>query len=231
MENFKITRLEYGRGSKRAFLIFPHWGSNLFIYKMFVKLFPRTYRVLYHYSPSLLTADIPRTIERFGFLEKTVRNDFISFKKEGIDSLCFYGSSLGSILATRLANIAKAEGFKVSLVLNLSSASFPYAVWNGKATRHIQKELAAKGVTFEELNKAWSYLSPVNNLKNLRRAPILLFASSRDDIFGRSNVAELIMELKKSHPNATCSLTRLGHTLGGIKGFFGRSVIKPFLLR
>lgn len=231
MENFKITRLEYGRDGKRAFLIFPHWGSHLFIYKMFVKLFPGTYRVLYHYSRPLLTADIPRTIERFGFLEEAVRKDFISFKKEGIDSLCFYGSSIGSILATRLANIAKVEGFRVSLILNLSSASFPYAVWNGKATRHIQKEFAAKGVSFKELNKAWCYLSPINNLENLRQAPILLFASSRDDTFGRSNVAELIVELKKNHPRAICSRTWFGHKLALIKGLIGGEIIRWFFSR
>ena len=229
MQNFEITRLEYGRGNKKVLLIFPHWGSHLFVYKMFVRLFPGTYRVLYHYSRSLLTADIPRTVERFGFLEKTVRNDFISFKKEGIDSLCFYGSSLGSILATRMANIAKAEGFKVSLVLNLSSASFPYAVWHGKATRHIQKEFAAKGVSFGELNQAWGYLSPINNLANLRLAPILFFASLRDDVMCKSNVGRLIEELKENYPNAVCSLTKLGHTLGGIRGFFGRNIIKCFL--
>jgi len=185
--------------------------------------------VLYHYSRSLLTADIPRTVERFGFLEKTVRNDFLSFKRDGVDSLCFYGSSLGSILATRLANIAKAEGFKVSLVLNLSSASFPYAVWNGKATWHIRKELEAKSVSFEELNKAWDYLSPINNLGNLQRAPILLFASSRDDTFGRSNVAELIAELKKNHPRALCSRIWFGHKLAIIKGLARGDMVRWFL--
>lgn len=231
MQNFKITRLEYGRGNKNVLLIFPHWGSHLFIYKMFVRLFPGTYRVLYHYSRSLLTADIPRTIERFGFLEKTVRNDFLSFKRDGVDSVCFYGSSLGSILATRLANIAKTEGFRVSLVLNLSSASFPYAVWNGKATRHIQKELSAKGVSFEELNKAWGYLSPINNLENLRQAPIFLFASSRDDIFGRNNVAELIVELKKNYPRALCSKIWFGHKLALIKGLTRGDMVRWFLPR
>ena len=130
-----------------------------------------------------------------------------------------------------MANIAKAEGFEVSLILNLSSASFPYAVWNGKATRHIQKELAAKGITFEELNKAWGYLSPVNNLENLRGVSILLFASSRDDTFGRSNVAELIAELKKNHPRALCSRIWFGHKLALIKGLTRGDMIRWFLPR
>lgn len=231
MENFKITRLEYGKGGKRALLIFPHWGSHLFVYKMFARLFPGTYRVLYHYSRSLLTADIPRTIERFSFFEKTVRNDFLSFKRDGVDSLCFYGSSMGSILAARLANIAKAEGFKVFLVLNLSSASFPYAVWHGRATRHIQKELAANGISFEELNKAWGYLSPINNLANLRYVPILFFASLRDDVLCRSNVNKLVEEFRQNYPQTQCLLSGFGHRLAVTKGLFRVSLVQQFLPR
>jgi len=229
MQNFKITRLEWGRGGKQALLIFPHWGSYLFIYRIFARLFPGTYCVLYHYLCGLLSADIALTTSRFEFMEKLVRKDFTSFKRDGVNSLCFYGVSLGSVLATRLANIAKAEGFEVSLVLNLSSASFPYAVWNGKATKGIQKKLAAQGTTFEELDGAWGCLSPINNLENLRRAPILFFASLRDDVMCRGNVGRLIEELKENYPNAVCSLTKLGHTLGGIRGFFVRNIIKRFL--
>lgn len=214
-----------------ALLIFPHWQSSAWTHKAFAKSLLDFRAIIYHYSASLLTSDIEFTLRNFEKLENEIWSDVARLKTEGVALFDFYGTSLGSIVATRAANLLAGRRENIQhIILNLSAASFPSAVWNGTATRHMREEFNARGVTYDQLEEAWGFLSPINNLSNLKRQKILFFASLRDKIFGESNVKNLVAEFHANFPNAKIYTNRfLGHRSGGAKNLLRIRIIKDFL--
>lgn len=219
-------------------VIFPHWGTAYWPYEFFARLFSKEFRVLvYYYSDDLLTADIEATLRNMLSLEEFVFDDLANISK--LSSLSIFGVSLGSTIATRLANrIASPNGGHIKetplhLVLCMSGASFPWAVWYGESTQHIRRELEAQNMTIHDLTGAWSQFSPIQNLSFLKtkNVPILFFGSRRDKTLDTTNVRVMERRLQTEHPRARIFLSRfLGHRACGIKSMLRVPLIKKFLL-
>lgn len=228
MDNFSIERYENCKKSDRTLLFFPHWNSHRLIYKLLMKFFPDFRVVMYWYSSSLLSADINITRSRFEEFEQRVLGD-LKVLRGSSRTIDFYGVSLGSVLATRIANVFASNGGSVShLVLNLSAADFPYAVWNGTATRKIKQDFIDRGIPFEEVHAAWHYLSPIMNLDRLLHSDIFLLYSLNDNVLVPSNVSALVCELKRRNSKPAVYYNQwCGHRWGGVNNLF----LKSFMVR
>ncbi len=231
MEEFWVERYESGIGNKKALLIFPHWGAPLWPYKLFAKCFSGFRTIIFHYSDSLLSSDIEATCKNFTSLESAVSRDIKYLKSKGVRNFSFYGASLGSVMAFRIANFLAFADDKVGgVILNLSCASFPFAVWSGSATQPIRKDWGRNGIGYAEVDRAWQYLSPVNNIAHLRNTKILFFASEKDAVMNPPNVASLASALANSFPKAEIYTNDFfGHYLGGAKNFLRLKTMRKFL--
>lgn len=177
-----------------------------------------------------MSADVEATIKNFALLEKTVLDDIANLKARGISQLNTYGVSLGTVMATRAADLLVGRHEYVdSIILNLSCASLPFAVWTGSATQLITKALKRQNVDYLMLEKAWHHLSPIENLSNLKAVKILLFASKNDAVMGPSNVLRLADALRDFSGAEIRFNTWLGHYSGGTKNFLCLRTIRKFL--
>lgn len=233
MEKFWVGKYENGVDNKKALLIFPHWGAPLWPYKWLAKYFSDFRTIIFHYSDSLLSSDIENTFRNFDLLKSAALRDIECLKSEGVSNFSFYGTSLGSVMAFRVANIlAFAEGKVNGVVVNLSCADFPFAVWNGSATRPIRENWEDQNISYEEVDKAWSYLSPINNLACLKETKILFFGSKKDAVMNSPNVTDLTDTLASSFSKAKIHTNAfLGHYLGGAKNFLRIRTMRKFLER
>jgi|SRR3989344_8193345 len=232
MEKFWIERHENGVENKKALLIFPHWGAPIWPYKWLAKYFADYHAIVYRYSNSLLSSDIEATFRNFDLLESAALSDIKRLKSEGIRDFSFYGVSLGSVMALRAANIlAFAHGKVGGVVINLSCADFPFAVWNGSATEPIREDWRGKGVSYSEVDQAWFYLSPINNLSRLKETKILFFGSEKDAVMDPPNVMSLADTFNNFPKAKIYANAFLGHYLGGAKNFLRVRTIKNFLER
>ena len=232
MENFKIRRYQLGFGSKKALLIFPHWGCSAWPYKLLALAFPGFRRIVYQYSSSLLNSDIKFTADNFAKFERAISVDVKRLKAEGVESFGFHATSLGTVIAAKSAKSLADIGENIShIILNLSAASFPCAVWHGRATRETRDGLVRRGIGYMRLEREWGFLSPINNLAGLKKeTKILFFASLEDNTMEKSNVDDLIVWLKKNCPNAEFHFNvSLGHRWGGIKNMLRVRIVKKFL--
>lgn len=230
MEEFWIKRYESGVGNKKVLLIFPHWKARILPYKLLAKYFSDFHTIIYHTPSSLLSPDLEFTISNFRLLESVVFGDIDFLKSNGLSSFNTYGASLGTIMAIRIANIlAGGGGCLDKVVLNLSCASFPFAVWNGDLTRDVRKKLEEKNVDYNILETAWDYLSPARNLFNLKNAKIFFFANLNDGAFTPPNVKRLIKEVKNFPNHKIKRGYFFGHRLGVIKNFLSLRATRKFL--
>ncbi|MDP3934836.1 MAG: thioesterase domain-containing protein [Candidatus Giovannonibacteria bacterium] len=231
MDKFWVERRESGIDNKKALLIFPHWGASVWPYKWLAKYFTDYRITIYQCPSSLLSSDIEATFRNFDLLESAALSDIKRLKSEGVRDFSFYGVSLGSVMAFRTANIlAFADGRANGVVVNLSCADFPFAVWNGSATEPIREDWRERGVSYSEIDQAWSYLSPINNLQRLKETKILFFASKKDAVMNSPNVMDLADTLASSFPKAEVyTNVFLGHYLGGAKNFLRLRTMRKFL--
>lgn len=231
MEEFWIHKYELGVDNKKALLIFPHWNASHWPYKLLAKYFSDFHTIVYYCASSLMSANTEATIKNFALLEKTVLDDIANLKARGANSFNMYGVSLGSIMAFRATNILVGQnGNAGGIILNLSCASFPLAVWSGSATQSIKREWDSKGVSYSEVERAWACLSPINNLTNLKKTKILFFASSRDTVMCPSNVMSLASILADNFPKAKIRFNAFfGHYFGGAKNFLCLGAMRKFL--
>lgn len=230
MENFWIRKYENGIENKKALLIFPHWNAPLWPYKLFAKYFSDFHAIVYRCAGSLLSADVEATIKNFALLEKTVLDDVANLKTSGISRFNTCGVSLGTVTATRVANLLVGRRECVGgMVLNLSCASLPFAVWAGSATQLITKALKRQNVDYLMLEKAWHHLSPIENLSNLKATKILFFASKNDAVMGPSNMLRLADALRDFSGAEIRFNTWLGHYSSGAKNLILTGTIKDFL--
>ncbi|MDO8522922.1 MAG: thioesterase domain-containing protein [bacterium] len=230
MKDFWIKRYESGAENKNVLLIFPHWKASVWFYRLFAMLFKDFHTVVYAYADSLLSPNISNTIDNFAELETAVLADIKKFQLSGANQLNIYGVSLGSVIATRIASSLAGQGEVIALVLNLSAASFPRSIWEGTATFRIRKSFQKLGVTFGNLNGAWNFLSPAENMVNLKNSRMLFFLSLPDRVMVPSNVQALVEEIRRDYPKVDFHFNRfLGHRLGGIKNLLMTPTIKRFL--
>ena len=231
MKDFWIHKYESGVANKKALLIFPHWSAPYWPYKLLAKYFSDFHVIVYQCADSLLNANVGATIKNFALLEKTVLDDATRLKTAGVNSFNMYGVSLGSIIAFRAANVlAGQNGNLGGVILNLSCASFPLAVWSGCATQSIRKEWDSNGTSYVEIERAWTHLSPINNLSHLKEVKIFFFGSKKDAVMSHSNVMNLANMLVANFPKAKISLNSFfGHYLGGAKNFLRFGAMRKFL--
>ena len=233
MKDFWIHKYESGVENKKALLVFPHWNASHWPYKLLAKYFSDFHVIIYQCADFLLSADVGATVKNFALLEKTVLDDAARLKTAGANLFNVYGVSLGSIMAFRAANILAGQNWNVGgVILNLSCASFPLAVWSGRATQPIRKAWDSSGASYSGIEKALGHLSPINNLTNLRKTKILFFASSRDMVMCPSNVTNLADMFIDDFPKAKTSLNSFfGHYLGGAKNFLRLRAMRKFLVK
>lgn len=197
MEPFQITRIwQNSYHLKRALLVFPHWGGESGPYQRFAQYFTKWQSVIYQCPDSLLTSDLAATLENFQALERAALKDVRRLQSFGVKQFTIYGVSLGTAIATRVADILAASGLDVLPIINGSGASFPFAVWNGRATREIRRQWDETGKTYQDVEAAWDEYSPINNLCHLHTSRILAFLSLRDEVIVPKNASRFAQELR-----------------------------------
>lgn len=231
MDDFWVKRYDCGETNKNVLLIFPHWGSNVGVYRVLARFFPKFRVRVYQYADSILSSDLEATTRNFAYLEKFVLSDVSDLRANGSDKFLFLGNSLGVVPELRIANQAVYSGYDVThVVLNISGAHMPYAIWNGCVTRDIRKSFNRQGISFSELDRKWGHLSPIRNLDLLQNSKILFYACLNDDVIVRSNVALLVDELRSNHPNAILRYNRfLRHKSSAIFNMLNFTKVRNFL--
>lgn len=209
-------------------LIFPHWGASRrsrsywFLRSAFNALGYMS--ISYFYPEETLCPDIENTRERFMAVEALAHSDCQTL---GSRIKVIYGASLGTTWATRVAN-RYANTPVTRLILNLSGASFPYAVWNGASTKHIRAGFEQKDIWYIKFRDALDCYSPIHNLQNLAGTRILFMPSLNDSFICRENVLAMIEELK-GYPRVRIAPSKLGHKSAGVVNMFRLGLLPQFL--
>lgn len=230
MGSFLVQKTRFGSNNQRALLIFAHWGGRPWQYLILTKLLRDFRIILYTYSDSLLTADVALTVANFQCFQKMVADDIMTLRERGVKICCYYGVSLGAIVATRVANAKSGtSGEESQLILRATGASFPYGVWNGTATRQIRMKLEEAGISFRDLESAWDFLSPKENLGNLITSRILFLASLDDRVICPPNVLGLIELLTTKYPRSKVITSNFNHYFGCASDLILARSVRSFL--
>jgi dienelactone hydrolase len=189
-------RLFESRTRRRAVIVLPHWNSTVANYEHMGKWLCRlglttVYMSLpYHDErcPSggeggdgLVSANLGRTIRSCRQAVVDARAMVAWLWTRGYRRIGILGSSIGS----SLASIVAAHEPRVSVLAQLLTASdFGEVVWTGRATQHIRRALESR-LTLEQVNTAWSVLSPISYVERLRKRniPVLVVAGRADRVF------------------------------------------------
>ncbi|MCC6585869.1 MAG: alpha/beta hydrolase family protein [Bryobacterales bacterium] len=170
---------EAPKANGRAVLVIPQWnsddGSHIGLCRLLQKVGISSLRLskAYHHRrkpPEIRRADyhvsanLGRTIHatRQSVLDARCCLDW--FASQGYLRIGIIGTSLGSCVA--LLTVAHDRRVK-SAVFNHVSMRFSDVVWTGASCRHIQTSLHAN-VTLDELQAAWSVISPATYLHLLQ---------------------------------------------------------------
>jgi hypothetical protein len=227
---FESKQPPWGKGSKIAFIILPHWNAYFQKYRLGTAVIRNFFLPVatYRYFPKLTTESEFKDQSRFdivgpniGLTIKRFWQDILNIqffaeylKKElDYDYVGIWAYSIGSPRGLLASMFSDNIDF---LLMNFLAYSFPEAVLKGISTQDIAKEIL-EHLDSEELEELWSPLSPgkyvdyFNNLPENTR----LVQPKYDLVFGEKNNREMVEIFKKEAPFVNIEYGDFGHITHG----------------
>lgn len=166
--------------TKSAVIILGHWNSEKKTYNQLANFYRLggvsavRLSLPYHderrpadmpIAKPMLSADLNQTIQ--SMQQATIETKILVnwLEKKGYQKIGIVGASLGSSVAL----LAAAHDKRIkAAVLYLSAADTAELIWRSTATEHLRQSFDAS-LSLEDLQKAWSCISPSNYLHQLAR--------------------------------------------------------------
>ncbi len=217
-------RLFEGRSKGRAVIVLPHWNSMAANYEGMGNWLRRlgltaVYVSLpYHderrppgdlVGSGLVSANLGRTIRSCRQAVADARAVVGWLRERGYRRIGVVGSSIGSSLASL---VAAHEPRVKALAQLLTASDFGEVVWTGRATRHVRQAFEGS-LTLEQVNAAWSVLSPIAYVRRLRdrRVPVLAIAGRADRVFLPYLTERLLRSYREQGVRHESAWYRCGH--------------------
>lgn len=223
---FESKQPWWGRGTKMAFIVVPHWNADFRKYK-FVNNFTKTFflpAASYLYFPKLQTEKMYKKGARYdivssniGLTIKRVWQDvlniqyFGNYLKEnlGYDYVGLWTYSIGSLRGFLASIFSEIFDF---CIMHFLTDSFTWAVLHGISTQDLSKELLSH-ISEQELEYLWSPLSPYSYEKYFNKLPrhTRLVQPKYDLVFGEGNNKRIVERFKKYAPFIDIEYGNFGH--------------------
>jgi esterase/lipase len=215
MQNFHLA--EYGKRNDKVVLLLGGWTYQPWLLGIFGRLLALNgfYCVAYTYDDEVFSPDYKKTLVSLTSIKDAILEHIEALKAEGRDTFYVFGTSLGTILATMVAN----ESPDVSkVILNTTGADVAKSVWTWDSVKPWFKHaLVKQGLEEKDLVEHWRTIAPVNNIRNLKRKPTLVYLAQNDRTIpfdqGRILVSKLdVLDV----PYEVVINRHLGHAAAGL---------------
>lgn len=212
-----MIRKEYHqvRNPKGIYVIFPLWFGKLFYNKKTIKILNHWgYNVLeYECNPNILSSNIALTLKYFKDIMLITSEHIASIKKQNPDfEINMISVSLGNVKSFMTLNYLAKQGIYTDrLVSIVPGDNLAHGLWYGIRTQDFRREFEAKGISFSNLNKAWSELHPINNVSGMSGTAIHLAYSPADLIIRPTGIQNLIAAMKNAGAKVQVDSRRFGH--------------------
>ena len=219
-------------GSDELIIIVPHLNSEPDAYRSMAKALNRfghsvvRYVLPFHEGATtdrrhacdqLVSASLGTTIAAVHQAVSEVNALAAHFQDRGYRRIRLVGISVGCCIATITAAVSgRFEG----LCLFLMADDFASVVWRGRATPHLQAELAGK-ITLAELQAAWDLLHPYRyaDLLSAHRTPVLMITGDRDTVMPLDLAENIARQFQRSGVALEWQRYACGHYTFGLPPF------------
>lgn len=211
----KISRETKRLDKQNIIILIDPWRYPGFCFNIIKKAIPENYGYIhYSYSGNILNSNPELSKKYFQKLLKKIETDLKKLKDKKRRSFFMYGQSLGGVFA--MITASKIKMSKVALALpgdNLADC-----FWRGLYTRGIRKSMEKKGITLEELKKAWTDISPDSHIKNnFLKTNFYIELSRIDNAIPYKNGLNLIKLMEEKKVKYQLHKTTLDHNAVIIK--------------
>jgi esterase/lipase len=215
MQNFHIA--EYGKRNDKVVLLLGGWTYQPWLLGMFGRLLALNgyYCIAYTYDDEVFSPDYKKTVTSLVGIKDAILEHIDALKAGGRDTFYVFGTSLGTILATMVAN----ESPDVSkVILNTTGADVAKSVWTWDDVKPwFKNALVKQGLTEQELVEHWRPIAPVSNIRNLRRKPILIYLAQKDRTIPFDQGRVLVSKLDVLGAPYDVVINRsMGHAMAGL---------------
>lgn len=166
------------------------------------------------YEKDLLNSDPELTRKNFLKLIDKIIHKLENLNEKKKREYYGYGQSLGGLFIMISGDMVE---FKKS-VLILPGSNLADCFWNGKATKHIKKEMEGKRITLQELKRVWEDISPDHYFNHkAKKTNYLILLSKRDKVIPYKNGLNLLKLLRKKKINFKVEKSVLPHLPAAIR--------------
>ncbi|HSE60909.1 MAG TPA: prolyl oligopeptidase family serine peptidase [Candidatus Saccharimonadales bacterium] len=215
MQQFHIG--EYGKRNQPVVLLFGGWTYQPWLLGFFGWLLALRgfYCVAYTYDDDVFSPDYKKTVASLLGIKNAVLEHIEALRAGGRDTFYVVGTSLGTVLATLVANESP---YVSKVVLNTTGADVAKSVWNWDRVKPwFKNKLLKQGLTEKDLSEHWKPISPAYNLKNLKRKPTLVYLAQQDQTIPFDQGRVLVSRLDVlGVPYEVVISRNLGHAAAGL---------------
>jgi len=225
----RITTAKYfGNSNKKVVLLIGGWTYTQSIMWLPSKILARHgyYCITYTYPVETFSTDFKKTVNDLTEIKNEILHDIEQLKKAGYESFSVFGTSLGTVLATLVAN-ESSEITKV--ILNTTGADTAISVWSwDNVVPGFKKALLEQNLTLEKLTHYWRPISPRFHMDKLQGKKLLIYLAKNDQIIPYSQGEALIQKCKEYNYNYQVIINNyFNHGLTGIYNLLNlRSYLK-----
>lgn len=217
------------KDSQKIVFVFTAMGTKIGIYGWFIQALRRKgYSVVIYDYPLHVILD-PAINSWSEFVDTVVTNAetrLALYKQNGYVDFYAYGVSMGTLLASRLAQ----DSVEINhVVLNLTYGDVADNIWTYRGVRKAKQKWLSLGVDREKLRELVADFDPIATAHRLQGKKVLLYLSRQDRVI----VYAQSQFTKKAFEDAALDLQYvenkyLGHYFGAVKNMLGINRLDKF---
>jgi esterase/lipase len=215
MQQFHIA--EYGKRNNKVVLLLGGWTYQPWLLGLFGRLIALRgyYCVAYTYDDEVFSPDVKKTVDSLVAIKDAILEHIAALKTSGRDTFYVFGTSLGTVLATMVAN--ESPDVK-KVILNTTGADVAKSVWTWDDVKPwFKNALLKQGLDEKKLVEQWSAIAPVNNIKNFKQKPVLVFLAQNDRTIPFDQGRVLVSKLDVLGAPYEVAINRtFGHAMAGL---------------
>ncbi|KKS96347.1 MAG: hypothetical protein UV73_C0011G0019 [Candidatus Gottesmanbacteria bacterium GW2011_GWA2_43_14] len=203
-----------GPQNKKIIFLLCGWPGKIWHYLLTAKLleFHGYQSIIYEFDNNILSSSITGTVNNTVSVKNDIIKEVNRFKHLGYTDFAVFGTSYGTIIAFMVANN---EPNISRLIVNLSGADLAETVWTWNKGKEslVKNGIIHQGISLNKLKEKWSFLSPLNNIKNMRDRKILFYLSQKDNVIPYKLQIRLLNGLNKISNNVHVSVNHYSNHL------------------
>lgn len=226
----KIHTTHHGKKNKKVIFLIGGWTYKPRLLWLPAIILKRSgyYCITYTYPNDTFSPNYQKTVKDLLEIKKDILLKIKQLKEEGYKTFYVFGTSLGTVLATLVAN----ESSDVSkIILNTTGADTAESVWSwDKINLYFKQDLHKQNITLEKLINHWKPISPQFNMDKLRDKDILIYLSKNDELIPYSQGEKFVEKCKENKYNYRVVINQhLKHGLAGMYNLLNANIYLRFL--